>query len=395
MQIEQGMESLEGITEVVINAIDGQIELFPQHEETDQLRWEATWKSDDTGNVEVVREGKRMVLRFDSKDNFVGIMVGRLRIGTSSGNLDRAVVRLPNGIDTVQINSISGDVRSSRYHASRFLRISTTSGEIDTSQLEAPRMQFSSKSGDIVVEEARATDLLQTETLSGDIRAQRVNFRNLQCTSKSGSITLDDRSEDPHEVKLSAVSGDIQAKTRCSRGTIHSVSGDFSLQTDDMLDPNWSIKTVSGDIVIQAHMLNGTIRFTTVSGDASFKGQRPIAGGKNEYVFGTGKEGTIKVNTVSGDLRIHTLEEAKVSTGGVASQKADDEFVERLMEPSEEVRKIVQTCKQGIITRQEAVELLSILEYNENEIHHFLKDIEETEPPREEPEKPSEPTHEE
>ncbi len=386
MFIEQGKESLEGITEVVINSIDGNIELLPLPEEENHLTWDAYWNSEDRGSVEVVREGKRMVIRFDSKESFVGIMVGRIRIGTSSGNLDRALIRVPKGIETVQINSISGNLRSSDYRVSRHFRLSTTSGDITVNDSQSPSLHLSTKSGDCVVEDASCTGTLEVESFSGEIRLHRVSFQDLKCTSKSGDISLDDRSENPREIRLYAVSGDISAKTRCNRGTIQSVSGDFNLKTEDLLEPSWTIKTVSGDVTIQAHMLNGTIRFTSVSGDASFKGQRPIAGGRSEYVFGTGKEGILKINTVSGDLRVHTLEEARVQEP-IKTPNTDDGFFERLVEPNEEVRKIIQTYTQGIITRQEAVELLTILEYNENEINHFLKDVEG--PGTEEPSSPN------
>ena len=69
--------SLDGIDEIVINAVEADITLVNAN--GNQISWEANWR-DAIGKPEIIREGKRLIIRFNERNiyvNFFGITIGK------------------------------------------------------------------------------------------------------------------------------------------------------------------------------------------------------------------------------------------------------------------------------------------------------------------------------
>jgi hypothetical protein len=112
--------------------------------------------------------------------------------------------------------------------------------------------------------------------------------------------------------------------------------------------------------------LDAKVTFVSVSGDAIFKKRKPTIEGKNEYTFGNGTGGKINAKTVSGDLIINTEE-------GTSSPIVEKSVEEKLSKHDPDAERIVYTYLQGIITLEEAKEMLKILEYDEQQSDKLIE----------------------
>ena len=135
---------------------------------------------------------------------------------------------------------------------------------------------LTSGSGDVDV--AHCTEL-QARTASGDVRAGRVD----------GAATVGSASGD---VRIAAPGGRVQVRT---------ASGDVLLGT---LATDATVRTATGDVRID-RATNGTLRLTTVSGDATIAVQ-------------PGLRIWLDVQTVSGRMRSELDEEEAAASGGAA-----------------------------------------------------------------------------
>lgn len=155
------------------------------------------------------------------------------------------------------------------------LKIITSSGDINTSNLSMNTLNFSTANGDIDVS-GLTVDYLSLNNSSGDI-----NFNNVTTAL---------------ETKLSSSSGAITGSG--TFGTINgsTSSGDIDLQFRNSLN-NTYLNTVSGAVTLSLPRdLGYKINYETISGDLnSLNGQ---------LYFGD-ERSLINVNTISGELNIN------------------------------------------------------------------------------------------
>jgi|GEM_PF-1089271 len=169
-----------------------------------------------------------------------------------SSDLDVFVV-LPAG-SSLEVKSLSGDV--SLHGALHDVYVSSISGDVsafDTCQ----NLELKTASGDVVT--GHVLDVLKCRSASGDVRCAGAATKT-DVASASGDVDL--AADRPGDIVVKAVSGDV--RVRVARGLVVDVNGN----------------TVSGDLG------------TNIDLNATGEGTKD-----EEVIF-------IKVNTVSGDIRI-------------------------------------------------------------------------------------------
>lgn len=181
------------------------------------------------------------------------------------------------------------------------------------------KVKYPSRSGNagpshLVVQMPLLADL-EVETVSADI-------------SVSGMAS--------RELGLESVSGDIVANGAPRRGGISSVSGDIRLA---MNSPSLRAETVSGQLTVQGR-LDGTIALESVSGDIRLDtlGERArklsasSVSGDMDLKLGLAEDGEIRMESVSGDLRLRL-------PANLSAQVSGETFSGDLAAPGAKIRK--------------------------------------------------------
>ncbi len=370
-------ENLEGIEEVVVSAVGGDLEIIGVDEPAGELFWEAVW-SKENSNAEVVRDEKKLILRFDDKGSsvkFFGITITTSGgLGVNFGDLRKATIKIPRSVlKDISIKTISGDVEAERLKADN-LTFSTSSGDVVNKESVSKSLTASTKSGDIKCADVHSEEKTKLSSISGDIRTFSLDTKDLDFTTKSGDVKMDPLSDKISSVKGSNVSGDIAIRNLSKEAKLTTVSGDIMLKCTKTGKTSWRFKSVSGDIDVICNPIDALITFDTVSGEYLFKNKKPMIKEKNHFVFGSGEEGRIDIKTVSGSMIFKTadIEEEKGK-----AEKEFDETVEtgRKQHHDPDAERIVYTCQQGIITEEEAYEMLRILDYSDDEINRLMLDL--------------------
>lgn len=186
--------------------------------------------------------------------------------------------------------------------------------------------------------------------------------------SVSGGLTLKDLSGN---LKISVVSGSIQGEEIAGEVDCNSVSGSVRLLRSDM--PVATLKTVSGNMVIETPLANGPYIFKGVSGNVSLiVPQDTSCTAETKSVSGRlrtslpvtkderlGSRGLIEIQgggtevsykSVSGSLRIVTSENEKIT---------EPTFTRKATPRSKDQMSILQKIERGEISVDEALEELN------------------------------------
>ena len=150
------------------------------------------------------------------------------------------------------------------------------------------------------------------------------------------SANIDVHGVAPRELSLESVSGDIVANGAPRRGGISSVSGDIRLA---MNSPSLRAETVSGQLTVQGR-LDGTIALESVSGDIRLDtlGERArklsasSVSGDMDLKLGLAEDGEIRMESVSGDLRLRL-------PANLSAQVSGETFSGDLAAPGAKIRK--------------------------------------------------------
>lgn len=176
--------------------------------------------------------------------------------------------------------------------------VSTTSGDIRLSGVDADNVKLNTTSGDMRVEPDLA------------IRAQRVTTGTV-----SGDVTVSARCED---IAAEAVSGDLFVSCDAKKVSVNSVSGD--VHVEGACD-EWEIETVNSDVDLLCTVApTKKMNISNINGDAhvalpgdirGFVAEISSVSGHIENEFGPNRYGTcalpISMDTVNGDLLITRL----------------------------------------------------------------------------------------
>lgn len=176
---------------------------------------------------------------------------------------NRVTVYIGKNYDkTLNLNSISGDIKIIRKLNGENHVIKTTSGDIEVASIK--NSDIKSTSGDILIYDG---ELINTKTTSGDIKI--ISLKNkAELKSTSGEIEVKDMSG---IIDAEATSGDIEIKTFNITGDskISSKSGDIDILLYN--DAIISAVTTSGDKEIKNSMGEYNLHLKTTSGDITVK----------------------------------------------------------------------------------------------------------------------------
>ena len=163
----------------------------------------------------------------------------------------------------------------------------TTSGDIKAERIGGA-VTVATQSGDIYAETIWRG--LAANTVSGDVTVKGIEGGKVECKSVSGDVKAEGLGlENPLDITLESISGDVTTLEAKGNIAIKAVSGDIS--AEKLTVTRFQAQTVSGDIKsILSELFSGTMQVNTVSGDVTLA-----------LVEGSNVRATL--STHSGDLR--------------------------------------------------------------------------------------------
>jgi DUF4097 and DUF4098 domain-containing protein YvlB len=186
---------------------------------------------------------------------------------------------------------------------------------------------------------------LSAQTVSGDLSVSGASGE-MQITTVSGDLTADSLSG---TLTLHSTSGDAHISSSDLRDfNLHSVSGDFYLDTPLASGEHYYAHTVSGDLQLSVPSGTGvTVQMKTVSGEVhtGFARAEIIKAGRRHWqgrINGGGAN--LEMHSVSGDLSIR---------GGEGDATGEDPGV--LQESDSKAGEILRALEQGEIDVEQAL----------------------------------------
>lgn len=185
---------------------------------------------------------------------------------------------IPNSMQEIKIESLSGDIQAKNLSAEQFL--------------------LSSASGDIVAYALNGD--IKGDTFSGDLTFDACSSKSLILNSKSGDIVLNNIIAE--KIKTDAVSGDISFSVKANCIVTSSISGDIELNVENLNSAR--IKSTSGDISLHLYSCTGLKALVkSLSGEFCFNL-------KEDYQFNNSvlnykdESCALSIETLSGDIEI-------------------------------------------------------------------------------------------
>ncbi len=359
---KKGSVDLLEIEEVVISTVGGDFECEGVENPVSEISWDVIWEKENC-EVDVVRNGRKLIIRFDDKSNIVKFF--GITINATVGSLNKAKIKIPkNVLDKISISTISGSVKAN-YLAAKMIKITTISGDVSNEDSQSEDLTINSKSGGMKLQRIKVDKRCTLSTLSSDIVSYDMDVAEISCKNKSGDIKIDALSEKAKYLSADNISGDIAVRNIPATTKLGVVSGDIMIKNINKA-LTLTAGSVSGDVNILTKPIDTQISFSSVSGEAIFKKRQPAFKSKGEYIFGNGEGGLVKIRTVSGDLIFKTEDMAKVT-------ETVDIGQEKVEKHDPDAERIVYTYMQGIITLEEAKEMLRILEHSEEAIEELIE----------------------
>ena len=289
----QNTEQTGEIRRVVIREREFDIQILPTEEPCYRLEGQDRYHEVclENGTLRILRNKEPLPRRlFSSQSGEMTLYLPRgcyesLDITTASGNME-----IQQDFASVRVSGASSDITLSGTFGGR-VDIQTASGDVALTGRFSGADQVQTRSGEIEAREA-GFGSVGLRTASGDVALHNVLADTLEIHCASGDLDLNRVCG--QTLVLESKSGDMDLMDTLSKGSFRckTVSGDMELRRVD--GPDMDLETVSGDI--SGFLLHGK-HFTTrtVSGDLALCGGTP--------------EGTCRIVTVSGDVRLELAEE--------------------------------------------------------------------------------------
>lgn len=217
-------------------------------------------------------------------------------------------IYLPSGFLTeTKILTTSGEISSEKdFTGGRSFLVESSSGDIRFPKVEAEKITASASSGSItfihaagtVVAQASSGDIFFQEitgdaeisTSSGEIKVERIDG-GAECSASSGDVRIGCAEGD---VSISTSSGEIAVLGGSGTRTISASSGSITLAD---VNGRFDLETTSGEISLENG--NGYGEAEASSGDIDVRLSR--------------LEGSLDINTTSGEVRIYIPQDASFS----------------------------------------------------------------------------------
>lgn len=192
---------------------------------------------------------------------------------TQSGDLEAEELRVGSKL---KLNSTSGDLDVTDVSAPA-MSLQSTSGDLRAEQVQTNNLQLQTASGDLEVDEA-VSDLIHMQTASGEIECRDVRGGTLQVVTGSGDVEL----EADVEIcigKTGSGSISLEGCAKLQKVQLYSASGDVHLDLERVEGATIVTRTASGDMVIRGYEASGRsyncsygsgacqVEITTASGD--------------------------------------------------------------------------------------------------------------------------------
>ena len=200
-------------------------------------------------------------------------------------------------------------------------------------------------------------------TVSGDIDIDGIAY-NGKIGTVSGDIKLHSVDGD---ITIGTVSGDIDIEKGKLKGvSFGTVSGDIQIESEFDISNEGQIKTVSGDINLNAieYLTDKKIHIKTVSGDISKKGKitdENIISTNKRYKHSKDKNFDFEFNFLGEKIQKIVNSTVKNAMKSFASIEKADISVNTDKEKGESVEKILTMVEDGKISADEAAKLIKAL----------------------------------
>lgn len=205
---------------------------------------------------------------------------------------------LAQGLEALTVKTVSGEVSSKvEMRIQESFTVTTTSGDVLFSKVQAGKMQTSSTSGDIWFPEIQAENAGISST-SGSVRLDSASAAAVDISTTSGDITVDQAegsvkiTSTSGEIRLSGLNGPCQISTTSGDISLGQVSGAVSLSTT-----SGNVRLDEGQSGLEAESTSGDIQVRSLQGDF---GMETTSG---ELVISDGK-GAGTAHSISGDVQI-------------------------------------------------------------------------------------------
>ncbi len=232
-------------------------------------------------------------------------VTGAQNIKTTSGN----IVDKNTKSEKISLTATSGDIWLESANVTETLEVKTSSGDITLKKVKGgAKFTAEHTSGNLRVEDGEFADTVM-EATSGDTTLMSINTASLSAKAASGDLWLG-TVQATRNMTLKTSSGDITVKKATLADTaIEATSGE--VYVDDAKSGEFDCQTTSGDIVLKRFDAdNMTLKAS--SGDVNVKllnnkNYTVHTGSGSAHYPESGGNGTCKVTTTSGDVRISVV----------------------------------------------------------------------------------------
>lgn len=200
----------------------------------------------------------------------------------------------PDGIETVEIDWVDGDVNITQASSATLSVTETGKGLKD-----AQRLHWIRDGSKLVIQYCDSGYNGSFPAKSKNLSVEIPNDVDLIVSSVSADVTLKDK-QDLCDLRLSSVSGNVRCDSLSltGRGEFDTVSGDLTLDLRSARE--LAVASESGNATLSLPKEGATVTFESLSGDLNADG---FAKDDDQYVFGDGAC-HVEVSTMSGDLTI-------------------------------------------------------------------------------------------
>ncbi|MCD6545982.1 MAG: DUF4097 family beta strand repeat protein [Thermotogae bacterium] len=207
---------------------------------------------------------------------------------------------------------------------------------------------------------------LDIKTVNGDVILRNLEINSLGFSGVSGDLRLEEASV-ADKANLSIVSGDIISSGLISRNiTVRSVSGDVEFSNIGESIEQITISTVSGNITLGFEK-NKPIDVTVNSASGKVKSNIPLRSlKKGKFTNFDPKDSPddvaiVEVKSVSGNLCLNF--------GNEKTKNSRNFYVSM----EDEVQRVIRMIENGVLRKEEGIEILKTIGYTEDEIRGVIK----------------------
>nr|WP_321296568.1 DUF4097 family beta strand repeat-containing protein [uncultured Sphaerochaeta sp.] len=177
------------------------------------------------------------------------------------------VIELPSSsLDSLDVSTISGDIRIMHPMKARTVELRSTSGEIDFLTLEAEEsLKVLSTSSSLSGSGATSNKELEIATVSGDIEIQKVRAKDVQLKSISSDVEAEVEIISGGSLTASSTSGELELDLRANANLnvqASTTSGTITFNERDQEGKSVELETGSAQETVTLFTVSGSIELT-------------------------------------------------------------------------------------------------------------------------------------